>query len=217
MTAPEIIQGEIEMPKLTHKWQGTTLRRKQIAETLRKIIIKYGSENVTVQNLAEEIGVSGGAIYRHFKSKREILLFLVEDIEEDLIGGIEKAYPIKNSLDFLEEFSRNLLSSIQQRRGVSFLVIAEIISLGDKKVNRKISVVLNTFLDRLKQVLVDGIKAGEIRKSVDADMAATFFFGMHQGLATIWALGGFPSTLQKKSDSMCKMFLEGIKSGVNII
>ena len=208
-----MIRGEIEMPNFVHKWRSTVLRRRQIVETLRKIIIKYGSEHVTVRKLAKEIGVSEGAIYRRFKSKREILLFLVEDIEEGLIGGIENAYPLKNPLDFLEEFSRNLLSSIQQRRGDSFLVIAEIISLGDKKVNRKIAFVLSTFLDRLKQVIVDGINAGEIRKSVDPEMAATFFFGMHQGLATNWALGGFPPTLQKESDSMCKLFLEGIKNG----
>ena len=64
------------MPKIVRKRQNTVLRRKQIIETLRKIIIKYGSEHVTVRRLAKEIGVSGGAIYRHFKSKREILLFL---------------------------------------------------------------------------------------------------------------------------------------------
>ncbi len=205
------------MPKLVRKRASTSLRRKQIIETLRKIIIKYGSEHVTVRKLAKEIGVSEGAIYRHFKSKREILLFLVDDIEEDLVGGIEKAYPIKNPLGFLGGFSRGLFSSIEQRRGISFLVIAEIVSLGDKKLNRKISAVLNTFLERLKQVIVEGIKVGEIRESIDADMAATVFFGMHQGLATIWALGGFPPTLQKENDSMYKFFLEGVKKRVNKI
>ncbi len=199
------------MPKFVRKRQSTSLRRKQIVETLRKIIIKHGSEHVTVRKLAQEIGVSEGAIYRHFKSKREILLFLVDDIEENLVGGIEKAYPIKNPLEFLREFSQNLLSSGEQRRGVSFLVIAEIISLGDKKLNQKISVVLNTFLDRIKQILVEGIKAGEIRESIDADMAATAFFGMLQGVVTVWALNGFPSTLEIENASIWNIFLEAIK------
>src|SRR5512137_1544472 len=113
------------MPKIIRKRQNTILRRRQIIETLRKIIIKYGSEHVTVRKLAEEIGVSGGAIYRHFKSKREVLLFLVDDIEDNLVGDIERAYPIQDSLELLEKISRELISSIEQRKGASFLVIAE--------------------------------------------------------------------------------------------
>lgn len=199
------------MPKIVRKRQSTVLRRKQIIETLRKIIIKYGSEHVTVRTLAKEIGVSGGAIYRHFKSKREVLLFLVDDIEENLIGDIEKAYPIKNPLELLAKISRDLLSSIEQRKGASFLVIAEIISLGDKRLNRKISEVLNGFLGHIKQIILAGIKAGEIRENIDVDMAATTFFGMLQGLVTIWSLSGFPSTLEIKNESMWNIFMEAIK------
>jgi AcrR family transcriptional regulator len=199
------------MPKVVRKRQSTVLRRKQIIETLRKIIIKYGSEHVTVRTLAKEIGVSGGAIYRHFKSKREVLLFLIDYIEENLVGDIEKAYPIKNPLELLGKISRDLLSSIEQRKGVSFLVIAEIISLGDKRLNRKISEVLNSFLGHIKQIILEGIKTGEIREDIDVDMAATTFFGMLQGLVTIWSLSGFPSTLEIKNESMWNIFMEAIK------
>lgn len=200
------------MPKIVRKRQSTVLRRKQIIETLRKIIIKYGSEHVTVRKLAKEIGVSGGAIYRHFKSKREVLVFLVDYIEENLIGDVEKDYPIKNSLELLEKISRDLLSSIEQRKGVSFLVIAEIISLGDKRLNRRISEVLNGFLGHIKHIITEGIKKEEIRKDLDVDMAAVTFFGMLQGLVTIWSLSGFPSALEIKNESMWNLFKEAIKN-----
>ena len=79
------------MPKVIRKRQNTVLRRKQIINTLGKLIVQYGSENVTVRRLAEAVGVTGGAIYRHFKSKKEILLFLVDLIEESLIGDIQRS------------------------------------------------------------------------------------------------------------------------------
>ena len=199
------------MPKIVRKRQNTVLRRRQIIETLRKIIIKYGSEHVTVRKLAEEIGVSGGAIYRHFKSKREILIFLVDDIEDNLVGDIEKAYPIQDPLKLLERISRELISSIEQRKGASFLVIAEIISLGDRRLNRKISDVLNNFLEHIKNIISAGIRSGVIRENLNVDMAATTFFGMLQGLVTIWSLSGFPSTLEMKHQWMWDIFLEAIK------
>ncbi len=77
--------------------------------------------------------------------------------------------------------------------------------------NGKISEVLNDFLGHIKQIILEGIKAGEIREDVDADMAATTFFGMLQGLVTIWSLSSFPSTLEIKNESMWKFFLEAIK------
>lgn len=210
-TLSEKFNGGTERPKFASKRKNTVFRRKQIVETLRKIIIKYGSEHVTVRKLAEEIGFSEGALYRHFKSKREVLLFLIEDIKENLNGDLEKAYPLKDPLELLEKIAGNLLSSIEQRKGVTFLVIAEIISLGEKGLNRKISEVLNDFLGHIKQLISEGIKAGEIRADVDVDMAAMTFFGMLQGLVTIWSLSGFPSTLEIKNESMWKFYLEAIK------
>ncbi len=212
----EIFEGETEISKYIPKRQNTVLRRKQIVKTLRKIIIKYGSEHVTVRKLTEEIGVTPGAIYRHFKSKREVLLFLVDDIKENLNGDIEKAYPIKNPLEILGKIARDLLSSIERRKGATFLVIAEIMSLGDKELNRKISEVLSGFLGHIKQLILAGIKAGEIREDIDVDMAATSFFGMLQGLVTIWSLSGFPSMLEIKNESMWGFFLDAVKKkGVN--
>jgi hypothetical protein len=79
--------------------------------------------------------------------------------------------------------------------------------------NQRISAVLNTFLERIKQVIFGGIEAGEIRESVDADMAAVAFFGMLQGVVTIWALNGSPPTLETEGESMSHIYLEGIKRG----
>ena len=64
-------------------------RREQIVNAARKLVIKCGSENVTVRRIAQEVGVSEAAIYRHFKSKRDILYLLVETIESNLISDLE--------------------------------------------------------------------------------------------------------------------------------
>jgi AcrR family transcriptional regulator len=199
------------MPKVIRKRQDTVLRRKQIINTLGKLIVQYGSENVTVRRLAEAVGVTGGAIYRHFKSKKEILLFLVDYIEENLIGGIEKGYSVKKPMVSLEKILKDHLSSIEQRRGISFLVIAEIISLGDKRLNRKIFEVLNKYLGYIKGIIAEGIELGEIREDVNPDTTAKIFFGMIQGLVTIWYLGNYDFILEEKKESMWDIFCEAVK------
>ena len=191
------------------------MRRKQIIDALRKLIIEYGSENVTVRRIAREIGVSQGAIYRHFKSKREILDFLIDYIEENLIGDIEKNDPQANTLEILENILQNHISAIEQRKGVSFLVVAEIISLGDKRLNRKIYDVLNNYIDHIKNIIIRGMRAGEIKTGIDPGMTATTFFGIIQGLVSLWALSNYTFTLEEKSPGLWSFFRQSIQRPLN--
>ncbi len=199
------------MPRKTQKRQTTSLRRKQIIDALRKLIIECGSENVTVRRIAKEIGVSQGAIYRHFKSKREILSFLVDYIEENLIGDIEKNDPHAKTLEILENILKNHISAIEQRKGVSFLVVAEIISLGDKRLNRKIYDVLNNYIDHIKDIIILGIQSKEIKADIDPGMTATTFFGVIQGLVSLWALSNYTFTLEEKYPGLWHFFSQSIQ------
>ena len=197
--------------KKNQKRQSTLVRREQIIEASRKLIMKYGSEHVTVRRIAAEIGISEGALYRHFKSKREVLLFLIRHIEENLIGDLQKRSPAKNILGTLKSTLRNHLSSMEQRKGMSFLVIAEIISLGDKGLNKRVLEVLSKYISNIKKLLLEGIKTGEIRKDIDPEMVATSFFGTMQGLITVWALSNYNFVLEKKFNALWNLFQQAIK------
>jgi AcrR family transcriptional regulator len=197
--------------KKNQKRQNTLVRREQIIEASRRLIIKYGSEHVTVRRIAAEIGISEGALYRHFKSKKEVLLFLIRHIEENLIGDLRKRSPTKNILGTLEDTLRNHLSSMEQRKGMSFLVIAEIISLGDKELNKRVLEVLTKYISNIKKLLLEGIKTGEIRKDIDPEMVATSFFGTMQGLTTVWALSNYHFVLEKRFNALWDIFQQAIR------
>ena len=66
--------------------QSTSIRRRQIIDAARDLITSKGMESVTIDAIAEAVGVTEGAIYRHFQSKREILSMLIDNIEESLMG-----------------------------------------------------------------------------------------------------------------------------------
>ena len=190
---------------------STSVRRKQIIDAARKLIMKYGSEHVTVKRIAEEIGTTEGAIYRHFKSKRDILSLLIEHIEENLIGDIQKSRSsARSALEILDMVMRSHVSSIERRKGVSFQVIAEIISLGDKKLNAKIHGVLGRYTTGIRELLSQGVEAGEIRADVDLDAASVLFFGMIQGLVTLWALEGFKPKLAQRYLPVWSIFRDAV-------
>ena len=49
--------------------QEFTDRQIEIMEAATNRISKYGIQNLTIKTLAEDIGLSEPALYRHFKSK----------------------------------------------------------------------------------------------------------------------------------------------------
>jgi AcrR family transcriptional regulator len=196
---------------MTQKHRSTEVRQKQIVDAARKVIIKYGSEHVTVRRIAKEVGFSEGAIYRHFKSKRDILSLLADHIEDSLLGDITGEGSAGHTpLETLDLTLRSHLSTIAQRHGVSFQVIAEIISLGDKKLNKKISNTISQYIDRLKQLISEAVKAGELRDDVDLEGAAMLLFGTIQGLVNVWALSGYSFNLEQRYSVVWGVFREAL-------
>jgi AcrR family transcriptional regulator len=193
------------------KRKDTSIRQKEIVLAARKLIVKYGSEHVTVKKIAGEIGVSEGAIYKHFHSKRDILSLLINDIEKTLIADIERNHVAEvDSLLVLEKIISDHISAIEQRRGVTFQVIAEIISLGDKKLNKHISGVIDSYIDRIVVILSEGVNAGIIRPDVDLKSAARVFFSLTQGLVSIWALNQYNFNLVSEYQAAWQLFLRAI-------
>lgn len=192
---------------MTQQHRSTEVRRKQITDAARKLIIKKGSEHVTVRNIAKEVRFSEAAIYRHFKSKRDILILLASQITDNLLQDIDNAESgTGDSLDRINAVLRNHLSTIEQRRGISFLVLAEIISFGDKKLNKQLYDSLQKYVSRLKKLLADGIASGQVRQSLDLDAASLLLFGMIQGLVNMWALSNYDFDLVDRYISLWQVY-----------
>lgn len=188
--------------------EHTEVRQKQIVSAARKLIVRYGSEHVTVRKMAEEIGVSEGAIYRHFRSKKDILSLLIDDINTTLLKDIETGSQAGlGSVESLEKIIISLLSGIEQRKGVSFQVIAEIISLGDKDLNNKLHQDIDNYVNRIKGILLKGASQGLIRSDIDAEASAIMLFSMTQGLVNIWALSHYEFNLLEKFKPIWDLYL----------
>ncbi|HMM59897.1 MAG TPA: helix-turn-helix domain-containing protein, partial [Candidatus Rifleibacterium sp.] len=53
-------------------------RQAEIIAVTRDLIFNEGFSNFTVRTVASRIGISEAAIYRHFKSKEDLLLGLLD-------------------------------------------------------------------------------------------------------------------------------------------
>lgn len=190
----------------------TEVRQQQIIEAAQRLIFKYGSEHLTVKRIAMEVGISEAAIYRHFKSKKSILLFLVEHIEDVLLTDIsrEESSDEVVTLETIDKTIQNHFSVIDTRKGLAFQVIAEIVSLGDKTLNKKASTMINTYISKLMGLLAAGVKSGSVRQDIDLEASAILLFSMIQSLVSIWSLNKCNFDLIEKYGSLWQVYSRAI-------
>ena len=87
----------------------------RIKKEAMKLFLERGYKDVSMQDICNATGLSKGGLYRHFSSKSEILLSLVEDERKaevsERIACRESAVQILT--DYLDLFYRNMLMSDQ--------------------------------------------------------------------------------------------------------
>ncbi|EST54710.1 TetR family transcriptional regulator [Brevibacillus panacihumi W25] len=66
------------MPKIVDHEE----RRKQIAEATWRVILRWGMKGATVRKIAQEAGVSLGALRHYFTTQDELLLFAMKLVKE---------------------------------------------------------------------------------------------------------------------------------------
>jgi AcrR family transcriptional regulator len=189
-----------------------TVSQQKIINTARQIIITKGMENLTVREIADKLGITDGALYRHFEGKREIINLLIDDIEETLLSAIdEAASETQKPLEKLENIFWSHLSYVEKRKGVSFIVINNTLSMKDKSLQNKVYGVINKYLERIKRILSEGIKKGDFRESMNPEAGSTTFFGIIQCMVTLWALSDYKYSLGKeRMEESFNFFKKGI-------
>jgi AcrR family transcriptional regulator len=194
----------------------TQIRKREIIDAARKIIANKGMKELTVREVARGVGISEGNIYRHFQSKKDILFLLMDDVELTLSNAIrESVSPEKSTLENLEGILKAHISESEQMRGLSFIIIAETMRLGDEDLRQRMFQVVTKYLNNISNMLDEGVKKGTIRNDIDPDAAALMFFALVQSVVTLWSLSSYSLDLFHRIMPLWKEYRAGIICAAN--
>ena len=73
-----------DLEKAARKAREFRERERQILDAAQELFLQEGEERVTVEMIADRVGIGKGTIYKHFETKNEIYLLLMIRYEEDL-------------------------------------------------------------------------------------------------------------------------------------
>jgi len=177
-----------------------------------EIIAEEGMHNLVMVKIAKRVGVTDAALYKHFKSKKDILFYMIEDIENSMTNRlIGRIGHIRDPIQQLQALLIFQLEFIEQNKGVPRIIFSESLQQQNKATKKKITTLLTNYRQIIKDLLKTAKESGQINEKIDIDAAADIFIGMIQSSVIFWTLSDFSYSLKKRQPSLWEEFRKIIR------
>jgi AcrR family transcriptional regulator len=191
--------------------QPTASRQAEIVATMVHLSAARNPTEITTGDIAQAIGVTQGALFRHYPSKEAIRLAVVDWIEARLMGELTAARAAAaDPRVALAAMFRAHVRFTCDHPGVPRLVFAELQEPETSPVRQRVRALMQRYRQTLAAVLAQARADGLIRGDVDCAAAAGLFLGAIQGLVIQQLLGGAPGAAEQQAEGVLQLYLTGL-------
>lgn len=174
-----------------------TERQIEIMEAATLRIDKFGIQELTIKNLASDLNLSEAALYRHFRSKNEILLglltYFILEMNQRLAVIIEDKE--KQPSELLKKVFVSQLNTFVQKPAIVSVIFSEGIFQFNKELSDKVSTMMALMQNNINALIVRGQNEGVYGKLLGADTITTIIMGSMRMVVLKWKLSGNKSNL----------------------
>jgi AcrR family transcriptional regulator len=159
--------------------QPTEIRQEQIKKAVLEIIATEGLQNLSTRNLAHKVGISEGAVFRHFATKRDIILGIMEDVRTDLQGSLRRISLSNNHPDErLFEFLCAHIQYLLRNKGITILLFSEAAHMNDAELKSHLREILLEQKQFVSKIIQDGIVEGHWDPELNVENVAMLYMGI---------------------------------------
>lgn len=187
-------------------------RRELTVETVIDLAAEQNPNDITTAAIAQRMGVTQGALFRHFPSKDAILQAVVQWVADRLLARVDEAMAsAAHPAAALEAAFMAHVGFVTQHPGAPRLLFGELQRKADSAPKGLVTALLKGYRQRLMAVMAEGQSQGLFDPELDREAAATFFIGCIQGLVMQSLMTGQVKTLRKQAQSVFPIFLRGLQ------
>ena len=186
-------------------------RRAVTVETVIELAAEQNPSDITTAAIAKRMGLTQGALFRHFPTKDSILNAVMEWVAEQLLRRVDAA--ILNAispLQALEQVFEAHSEFVAQHPGVPRMLFGELQHAKESVAKQMVKILLQSYAKRIGRLLDEGQALGEVSKDIDVVAAATVFIGTIQGLVMQSMLTGDVKHIRNRAPGAFAIYLRGI-------
>ncbi len=178
-------------------------RQEQIIDEAIKIIDEKGIQGLTIKNLSKAIGISEPAIYRHFESKTDIIIAIIDILKEtaeffaQMITG--RSGTAMEKISFM---LNNIISVFKENPSLVSVIFAEEIFKNKPDLKEKILWVLNKNEETIENILIKGKEEGNINEDLNVQSLALIIMGSFRLLVKRWKMEDYNFDLERETQNL---------------
>ena len=188
--------------------------KRKILEAAAKCFSEGGYAKTTMDKIAEEAGVSKGALYWHFKSKEELFVELKQRSIAKVRKQFEKLFAQKKpfNVKLREAIGLYLSSLVPENREVARLN-AEFLAEAPKipKLNDMLKDQYEMFRSLIASTIGEAIEKGELRRDIDPEIVSMILLAMLDGLELHWAILELDFDWEKVKENLLDILMKGMR------
>ncbi|MBN2692184.1 MAG: TetR family transcriptional regulator [Burkholderiaceae bacterium] len=189
------------------------VRREVTVEAVIALAAERNPGDITTSAIAQHMGLTQGALFRHFPSKDAIWEAVMDWVAARLMARVDAAIAAHTqTLDALEAVFLTHTAFVAEHPGVPRMLFGELQRAEDTAAKRAARSLLAAYGKRLRQLIATGQQRGELHRDIDAEAAATLFIGTIQGLVMQTLLSGKPKHIRTLAPGVFALYLRCIGS-----
>jgi AcrR family transcriptional regulator len=187
-------------------------RRAVTVETVVKLAAEQNPSNITTSAIAERMGLTQGALFRHFPNKDAIIQAVMEWVAGRLLSKVDKAMKTAPSpLAALEAMFTAHIEFVTMHPGVPRMLFGELQNAEETVPKRIVQTLIRQYGDRLHRLIEEGKTSGELDADLDTEASAILFIGTIQGLIMQSLLAGDVSRIRIDAPRVFAIYRRGIR------
>ncbi len=189
----------------------TEERQAEIVAAALRLAREVSPALITTSDIAAAVGVTQGAVFKHFPTKDAIWLAAMAWVRERLLAALEAAAQAEPSpLGALAAVFRAHVAFVVAHPGVPRLIFHELQRPADSPVKQEVRALLQRYRRLLLGLFDAAVQQGQAPATLDKDAAATLFVGIVQGLVMQSMLNGKPVATKAEAERVFALYLRGI-------
>lgn len=182
---------------------NTQQRQSQIIDTAINIIHQHGYSYLSIRELANQVGISQPALYRHFTNKDAIILGILDRMMQLGTSIKQKLEAVNDPKEKIKQFILGHIEFLHENPEMTSVVFSEDIFQDNDQAKSKLKTILDYRCQILTEIISEAKNNGVV-VDVNPQDLSMLIIGFLRLAILNWRLNNFQDSLKNRVNQMIK-------------
>lgn len=200
-------------PPVKRSRQATEFRQGSLVDAALQLAAQRSPSDITTGDLALAVGITQGAVFRHFPSKEAIWLAVLDWTADTLIAQLQLAASQSvNPLMALQAVFKTHVDFVMDHPGVPRVIFQELQHAQDTALKARVRGLMQQYRTLVMGLLQRAHEQHLLAPGTDVAAAAVLFLGSVQGLVMQAMVSGQVQAMAAQAPGVFSIYLRGVSA-----